>query len=63
MKVKVLRQFYDKENDLKLRAENEVFEVEDRRAKLLMSRGFVMKAPEEKKPETRTVTKKNEAAE
>ncbi len=61
MKVKVIREFYDKENDLQLRKEDEIFEAEDKRAKQLISGGFVMKAPETRKVE-KTPKKENEAA-
>ena len=61
MKVKVIRDFYDKENDLKLRKEDEVFEAEDKRAKQLMAGGFVMKNPETRKVEKQP-KKENEAA-
>lgn len=61
MKVKVIREFYDRENDLQLRKEDEIFEVEDKRAKHLISGGFVMKAPETKKAE-KPAKKENEAA-
>lgn len=61
MKVKVIREFYDREHDLTLRKEDEIFEADEKRAKQLMQGGFVMKAPEEKKSD-RTKAKKDEAA-
>ncbi|MCU0079331.1 hypothetical protein [Extibacter muris] len=41
MKVKVLRNFRDRENALRLRKEGDTFEVEEKRARELEGRGFV----------------------
>lgn len=42
MKVKVIRNFRDRENALRLRKEGDTFEVEEKRAKELVARGFVV---------------------
>lgn len=46
MKVKVVIDFYDKENNLKLRKKNEVFEAKEERARKLLKLGYVERIEE-----------------
>ena len=41
MKIKVKRDFYDRENDLTLRKKGETLDVSEQRAKELIAKGFV----------------------
>ncbi len=50
MKVKALKDFRDRENNLCLRKEGELFEAEGKRAKELESRGFVEIVTEKTQP-------------
>ena len=56
MKVKVIKQFYDKTADLVLRKVDTELEVTPKRAKELISKGFVEKI-DETKPKTTKETK------
>ena len=53
-KVKVIKSFYDKEADMKLRKVNEVFEVEEKRADFLIERKVVKKVEPKDPPKTNT---------
>ncbi|MBO5159626.1 MAG: hypothetical protein J6B94_08585 [Lachnospiraceae bacterium] len=44
IKVKALREFYDRENNLKLRKKDEEFEVSEKRAEKLTGLGYVKMA-------------------
>lgn len=55
MKVKVIKEFIDREADMKRRAVGETFEAEEQRAKYLETLRFVEKA--EKKPRKTEETK------
>lgn len=52
MTVKVIREFHDRENDLKLRKVGEEFEASESRAKYLEGLGFVsrVRKPVSKEP-------------
>lgn len=52
MKVKVITQFYDRENDLKLREKGETIEVEKPRGEFLISNGFAEEIKKEVKEDT-----------
>ncbi len=55
MKIKVTKQFLDKENELKPRKVGEELTVTDERAKVLISKGFAEtlgNEPEQVQPET-----------
>lgn len=52
MKVKVIREFRDREHDLKLRKKEEEFEVPEKRAEKLESLGFVTRIEKPSKKKT-----------
>jgi hypothetical protein len=58
MLVKVIKEFIDREADMKHRKINEEFEVDEKRAKHLEALGFV-KSVEFKKPTKKTTEKTN----
>lgn len=47
MQVRVKEEFFDRENDLKLRTAGEIFQVDPKRAEVLMLKGLVEKVPEQ----------------
>lgn len=49
VRVKVIEPFYDRENDLVLRAKDEVLTVSEERAQKLISLGHAVEAPEKRK--------------
>lgn len=51
MKVKVIEQFYDRENDLKLRKKGSIIEVKKARGESLIESGYVEEFTEEVKEE------------
>ena len=55
MKIKVIKEFIDRENDMAHRKIGETFEADEQRAKQLEQLGFVEKA--EKKPRKTEETK------
>lgn len=54
VKVEVIEQFYDKENDLELRTKGTVFEVSEERAQTLISLGHVKMVEEKSKRKSKT---------
>ncbi len=61
MKVKVIEQFYDRENDLKLRKKGSIIEVKKARGESLIESGYVEEFTEEvKEEETAEETKETE---
>lgn len=49
VKVRVIEQFYDRENDLVLRAKDEILTVSEERAQKLNGLGYTVEAPEKRK--------------
>ena len=60
MKVKVIKEFIDREADMKRRAVGETFEADEQRAKYLETLRFVEKA--EKKPRKKADSSDEETA-
>ena len=63
MKVKVIEQFYDRENDLKLRKKGSIIEVKKARGEFLISSGFAEEIKKEVKEETEEVAEETEEKE
>lgn len=61
MKVKVIEQFYDRENDLKLRKKGSIIEVKKARGEFLIESGYAEEFIEEvEEEETAEETKETE---
>ncbi len=63
MKIKVIKPFLDKENELKARTIGEKLTVTDTRADVLISKGFAEASEEDSKQEQTKAESKQEEAE